>query len=131
MGPIQVSPLVGPTDKSAYQSSIQDDILPEGVPIRSSGARERHRIASARSWLKQKNEVADLHAAAYSAKAYREALRQEHAQILIQVHDLNEALLKHVDCNEPAISMWLRRKREAMNTRGLRETGFDDEDNTT
>ncbi|KAM9874797.1 hypothetical protein VDGL01_11118 [Verticillium dahliae] len=105
----------------------QDDLLSEGVPVEGSSAREPHRNPSTRSWHKQKNAIADLQATAYCAEAYSEALRQEHTQILSQVHDLHDALLKHVDCDDPAISMWLRHKREAMGGSGFGEIRSDGE----
>lgn len=88
-------------------------VTADTAPIESADARERHRIASARSWSKQKSAIADLQATVSRVEAQHAALRQEYTQVLNQVHDVHNALLKHVGCNDPAISMWLKQDQEA------------------
>ncbi|KAM0273203.1 hypothetical protein ACHAQH_008415 [Verticillium albo-atrum] len=102
--PLLVPPLFEFINDSEYESSTLNKPLRIGVPINGTSARERHRIASARSWRKQKNAISDLQATVSLVEAQREVLHREYSRVLSQVHDLYDALLKHVDCNEPAIS---------------------------
>ncbi|KAM0514732.1 hypothetical protein ACHAPS_009313 [Verticillium nonalfalfae] len=104
-----------PVDESGRRQSMPDcsTVTADAAPIESADARERHRIASARSWSKQKSAIADLQATVSRVEAQHAALRQEYTQVLNQVHDVHNALLKHVGCNDPAISMWLKQDQEA------------------
>ncbi|KAG7141506.1 Conidial development protein fluffy like [Verticillium longisporum] len=104
-----------PVDESGRRQSMPDrsTVTADTAPIESADARERHRIASARSWSKQKSAIADLQATVSRVEAQHAALRQEYTQVLNQVHDVHNALLKHVGCNDPAISMWLKQDQEA------------------
>ncbi|EEY19415.1 predicted protein [Verticillium alfalfae VaMs.102] len=104
-----------PVDESGRRQSMPDcsTVTADAAPIECADARERHRIASARSWSKQKSAIADLQATVSRVEAQHATLRQEYTQVLNQVHDVHNALLKHVGCNDPAISMWLKQDQEA------------------
>lgn len=72
-----------------------------------SQSRERHRLASARNWHKQKQASADLQATKDRVEAQHAALKEEYNDILNQVQQIKHALMGHVGCNDPAIKMWL------------------------
>ncbi|CRK45415.1 hypothetical protein BN1723_019730, partial [Verticillium longisporum] len=67
-----------PVDESGRRQSMPDrsTVTADTAPIESADARERHRIASARSWSKQKSAIADLQATVSRVEAQHAALRQ-------------------------------------------------------
>ncbi|KAM9874237.1 hypothetical protein VDGL01_11670 [Verticillium dahliae] len=75
-----------------------------------SQSRERHRLASARNWHKQKQATADLQASKDRAEAQHAALKEVYNDVLNQVQQIKHALMGHVGCNDPAIKMWLERE---------------------
>ena len=96
-----------------------------------SDSRERHRLASARNWHKQKQATADLQATKDRVEAQHAALRNEYNDVLGQVQQVKLALLGHAGCNDPAIKMWLEREATGVMTglqNPLTEGGMDAQD---
>jgi hypothetical protein len=81
-----------------------------------SQSRERHRLASARNWHKQKQATVDLQATKMRVEAQHAALRDEYNEVLGQVQQIKHALLGHAACNDPAIKMWLKREADGVMT---------------
>lgn len=89
-----------------------------------SQSRERHRLASARNWHKQKQATVDLQATKMRVEAQHAALRDEYNEVLGQVQQIKHALLGHAACNDPAIKMWLKREADGVMT-GYQQPGED------
>ncbi|KAM0278702.1 hypothetical protein ACHAQH_004995 [Verticillium albo-atrum] len=99
-------------DESGRRQSMPENFTASTTPSEGGDARERHRVASARSWSKQKTAIADLQETVYRVEAQHNALRHEYTEVQHQVLEVHNALLKHVGCNDPAISQWLKRERK-------------------
>ncbi|KAM0268528.1 hypothetical protein ACHAQH_009967 [Verticillium albo-atrum] len=70
-------------------------------------SRERHRLASARNWRKQKTATADLQATKQRVEAEHTSLQSQYAEVAEQVRFVKNALLTHAGCDDPAIGRWL------------------------
>ncbi|EEY17222.1 predicted protein [Verticillium alfalfae VaMs.102] len=115
--------LTAPTPPLSPSTSLAglDDMAPPSPPTEHQPAsRERHRLASARNWRKQKSAAADLQAAGQRVEAEHSALQSQYAEVAEQVRFVKHALLGHAACHDPAISRWLENEAQSVGSRQAR-----------
>lgn len=120
-GAVKVQP--PPTTARRQRASVSSATSTHSQP--RSQSRERHRLASARNWHKQKQATVDLQATKMRVEAQHAALREEYNEVLNQVQQIKHALLGHAACNDPAIKMWLKHEADGVMT-GLQHPGATD-----
>lgn len=99
--------------RQGHRTSVSS-VTSTGQP--RSQSRERHRLASARNWHKQKQATADLQATKARVEAQHAALKEEYSEVLSQVQQVKHALLGHANCGDPAIKMWLHKEASGVLT---------------
>ncbi|CRK42271.1 hypothetical protein BN1708_008730 [Verticillium longisporum] len=109
-----------PLSPSTSLAGLNDKTPPSPAAEHRPASRERHRLASARNWRKQKSATADLQAAGQRVEAEHSALQSQYAEVAEQVRFVKHALLGHAACHDPAISRWLENEAQSVGSRQAR-----------
>ncbi|RNJ54558.1 hypothetical protein D7B24_000338 [Verticillium nonalfalfae] len=109
-----------PLSPSTSLAGLDDMTPPSPAAEHRPASRERHRLASARNWRKQKSAAADLQAAGQRVEAEHSALQSQYSEVAEQVRFVKHALLGHAACHDPAISRWLENEAQSVGGRQAR-----------
>ncbi|RXG41621.1 hypothetical protein VDGE_02235 [Verticillium dahliae] len=109
-----------PLSPSTSLAGLNDMAPPSPTAEHRPASRERHRLASARNWRKQKSAAADLQAEGQRVEAEHSALQSQYAEVAEQVRFVKHALLGHAACHDPAISRWLDNEAQSVGSRQAR-----------
>ncbi|KAH7357704.1 hypothetical protein B0T11DRAFT_298913 [Plectosphaerella cucumerina] len=102
----------GPSKRQRASISSAVSVRPQP----RSMSRERHRLALARSWYKERQATVDLQIARQRVEAQHAMLTMEYIEVLNEVQQMKHALLGHAGCNDSAIKMWLKREADGVLT---------------
>ncbi|KAM0321435.1 hypothetical protein ACHAQA_010111 [Verticillium albo-atrum] len=106
-----------PLPPSRVQAERRSTPSPTPAAEDRPACRERHRIASARNWRKQKTAMSDLQTTKQHVETEHTALQSQYAEVAEQVRFAKHALFDHMGCDDPAIGRWLKNEAQHKGSR--------------